>query len=95
MSESPLKVCSLNVRGLRSSSKKRKKIFDFVNNRPEQIIFLQETHSSSDTEKLWEKEFQGRIVFSHGENNSRGVAILLKGKLNDSVIDINRDERGK
>ena len=39
------------------------------------IIFLQETHSKIETENQWEREWGGKMLFSHGSRNARGVAV--------------------
>ena len=42
------------------------------------FTFLQETHSKKDSERQWKNEWGGEIIMSHGNPNSRGVAILFK-----------------
>ena len=51
-----------NVKGLQYT-KKRLKLFIFVNNKigPKSIIFLQETHSSVEIEKKWIDDFKDKI----------------------------------
>lgn len=39
--------------------------------------FLQDTHSSSDSEVDWKKEWEGNIILSHWSSVSRGVAVLF------------------
>ena len=84
------KLCTFNTNGLRIEVK-RKAIFDWLKQKHYDICFLQETHSCFDTYKRWELEWQGKIVFSHGETNSKGVAILFSKNIditiNDTVID--------
>ena len=41
------------------------------------ITFLQETHCSQKNEKQWIREWGGKIFFSNGTTQSRGVAILI------------------
>ena len=49
-------------------------------------MFLQETHSSKVTEKIWsDDEFDGDLLFSHGKTNSRGVLVGFYGNINYSV----------
>ena len=38
--------------------------------------FLQETHSTVKTEKLWRNEWGGSIFYCHGDSNDGGVCIL-------------------
>ena len=74
-------LLSLNVEGL-NDNKKRRKVFTWLHNQNADVIVLQETHSSPESENIWKKEWGGEIIYSHGSRNSRGVAVLLKSNLN-------------
>ena len=74
---SSLKVGSYNVNGL-GEKNKRKKVLTWLKNKPEDVIFVQETHSTCTTEKDWRNVWGGEIIFNHGTSNSTGVAILIK-----------------
>ena len=78
-----VKIVTLNVNGLRSSNDplKRRKMFKWLKINSFDIIFLQETHSDPTIEKIWQREWGGRALFSHGEIRSRGVAILFNPAL--------------
>ena len=71
--DSKLKFLSNNVNGLKSS-KKRNKMFEYFRDKVSnnEIIFLQETHSTEDALNKWWDGFQGQIFFSHGTTNSCG-----------------------
>lgn len=87
---------STNVRGL-GSDLKRKEIFIWLHNRNFDISFLQETHSTADTEKAWQHQwgFSNSIHFSHGTSDSRGVAIVFKRGV-DVIVDRTwRDRDGR
>ena len=71
---------SFNCRGLRNK-KKRLNIFHWLKTNHSGITALQETHTTSNDEQIWEKEWGGKIFFSHGWSNSSGVAILIPNKL--------------
>ena len=71
------KLVSLNVRGI-SNFLKRRMIFRWCLKKKTDFIFLQETHSKSDTETQWRNEWGGKITLSHGSPNSCKRAILLK-----------------
>ena len=45
-------------------------------------MFLQETHSSVETEKQWNGGFKGQLYFSHGKANSSGVLTGFYGNIN-------------
>ena len=83
-----LKILSLNVRGLNKTTKRRQ-IFR------SDVVYLQETYSSPQTINLWEAEWGGKIVESHGSSHSRGVMILFKHKINVSIDNVIRDENGR
>lgn len=60
---------------------KRRKLFKWMKVHRFDIIFLQETHSDPAIEKIWQREWGGRALFSHGDIRSRGVAILFNPAL--------------
>ena len=70
------KLLSLNVRGIRSSTK-RKTLFSWLAERKYDIVFLEETYSTIDIESVWRTQWQGKLYFSHGSNHSCGVMILV------------------
>ena len=88
-----LNIISLNVRGLRDS-KKRRIIFDFYRNRCH-VLCLQETHSTENDEDLWSAEWGKKIIYSHGTNTARGVAILINPKCNAKVVEHKTDNVGR
>ena len=76
-----IKFLSLNVRGL-SNFHKRRAIFSWCRKQKADLIFLQETHSTTERQDQWRKEWDASVLFSHGSTNARGVAILIKNSLN-------------
>ena len=89
---SALEIVSLNVRGLRDSGKRRV-VFNKLRSKCKGLILLQETHSTTDIEKVWSSEFGGNIIYSHGNTQSRGAAILIHNSVdidvNGSSVDCN------
>ena len=87
-------ISSFNCNGLRDN-KKRKSVFNWLKAKHSGIILLQETHSQDEDEQKWELEWGGKIIFSHGTSQSRGVAVLLpqglveKCKIKNTEIDEN------
>ena len=76
------KICivSQNVRGLRDAVK-RKKLMVYFKKIDVDVILLQETHSVQSDEAQWHREWGStNIFFSHGTNQSGGVATLIKPK---------------
>ena len=80
-----LNLFSLNVKGIRSTGKRRK-VLNWLNNKHSDIYFLQETHSTSNVEKYYKMNWSGNMLLSHGTNNSKGVAILFNKNLDYEVI---------
>ena len=72
-----IKFLSLNVRGL-SNFHKRREIFFGCMKQKTDMIFLQETHSTTERQDQWRKDWDAAVLFSHGSTNARGVAILIK-----------------
>lgn len=97
--ETGIKLASINVNGLRSQIingiPKRRKIFTWLKKLEIDVILLQETHSSFLDEKVWVQEWSGLGVFSHGENNSRGVGILIKPASGATISKVYTDENGR
>ena len=82
-----------NIKGLRSS-KKHVKMFQYFKNKTGHrgILFLQETHSLTVTEKQWHDEFKGQLYFFHRKTNLcflliafySSVTVAVKNQLNDN-----------
>ena len=71
------KMLSLNPEGIRSFQKREVLFHRFAKDKSD-IIFLQETYSTSEVENIWKSQWRGDIYFSHGSEHSRGVMILVK-----------------
>ena len=78
-----LKLLSFNARGLRDY-KGRRKLFAYFHTHKYDLMLLQETHSCQQTTFIGVAS--GAVIYlSHGDNNSRGVAILIKPTLSYSL----------
>ena len=99
-----VRICSLNVRGLRDALKRRS-LFNFYRKRCD-ILCFQETHSQESDERIWSAEWDGRIIWAHGITSSRGVMILFKKgigaqfsnvqhNINGRIISCDIDDNGK
>ena len=53
------KIGSFNCNGL-SNKQKKKLVLNVLKSKPEELFFLQETHSTPKTEKEWEKLWWGK-----------------------------------
>ena len=61
------------------------------------IIFLQETHSTTNCEKIWTNQWgsgKEKIYFSHGTSNSTGVFTTFREDLSYRVESTSRDLEG-
>ena len=57
-------------------------------------MFLQETHSSVETEKQWNDEFKDQLYFFHGKN-SRGGLTRFYGNINVVIKKQSNDKNGR
>ena len=90
-----LKVGSLNCNGL-GEKNKLQKVLTWLKKKQENILFLQETHSTIEAEDTWKKVWGGdQVYFSHGASNSTGVAILIKKNENIEVNEIHTICQGR
>ena len=89
-----IEITTLNVRGIKQNAK-HKEMWLYFNKMKADIIILQETHSVKEDEVVWNAEFDSKILYSHGESNARGVAILFKPKLNVQIAKTTIDKNGR
>ena len=89
-----LSVSTINVRGI-SNNFKRRKIFHYCHLKEFQIVYLQETHSVKNKEKMWRAQAGYKMYFSHGKSNARGVCIMINKKLPIKVVHIHKDDDGR
>ena len=87
------RIVSANVRGVTDKTK-REAIFDYFRKNAD-ILVLQETHSTVDCEKIWESEWGGKALYSHGSSASRGVAVFVIKKLAKYIQNIVIDNEGR
>ena len=90
-----IKILSLNVNGLRNY-KKRQTIFHWLKEQNADLYLLQETHCESTSDiNNWKAEWGGECFWSVGTNFSRGVATLVKPKLDIKISSTNSDRHGR
>ena len=72
-------------------------IFHWLKESHPGITLLQETHSVSSDEIEWQKNWEGKIIFSHGTSFSSGVALLIPKQLTSyfEIKDIITDQYGR
>ena len=84
------KIGSFNCNGMGNPSK-RNLVLNWLKNKPEQIICLQETHSTPQVETDWKNSWGGDIIFNHGTSNSTGIAFLVKPNAANLTINNHRN----
>ena len=89
-------IISFNVKGLRDY-KKRRKIFNYAKKQTTRngIVFFQETHSSREIENVWANQWGGKVIYSHGSNDSRGVLIAFREGLDIKIENEMKDTNGR
>ena len=80
------KVITCNVHGL-AEAKKRRQIFHYVKDKEADIVFVHETHSVKQKPRIWQAEWGGKIVFAHGQSNSKGVCIMFNPSAGIKIIE--------
>jgi len=88
------RLVSFNVNGIATDKTKRIAAFEYLKEKGD-IIFMQETHSTPETEKKWRKECDCESFFSHGKSNAGGVMIFVKNTLEFKVIEKISDAEGR
>ena len=73
---SNLKIRSLNVRGIQCKQK-RNLVFTELSKYQQDILLLQETHSTIFDEKHYKNKWGTNTFFSHGDSNSKGVCTII------------------
>ena len=89
-----LRLASLNVRGLKDPTKRRQ-IFQYCKEKQFDVILLQETHLQKEDEYFVRSIWGGDIFHSYGENNARGVAIMIRKETKVNVKDVKTDKLGR
>ena len=77
-----------------ANEKKRRAIFDF-HRKIVDILIIQETHSKPECEKIWENEWGGKIIFSHGTPAARGIGIFTSKEIYKQFSNIEIDIEGR
>lgn len=82
-----VKCLTLNVRGIRDRSKRRK-IFQWLEEQKCDVIFLQETFCTVDVKNDIERDWKGKIINAPSDSShSRGCMILFSKHSNCKIID--------
>ena len=89
-----LVICSLNVRGL-SNTMKRREIFRWLKTKKCAIFFPQEVHCSKDKEICWTSEWGYSAILSSLSSASAGVSILFNNNFSFLILKTVSDPKGR
>jgi len=85
----------MNTKGL-GDENKRVQVFSWLHNRPADIFFVQETHSTIESENKWKENWgNNNMFFSHGTSNARGVGIFFKNFCDMKINKEYHDDDGR
>ena len=59
------------------------------------LVFLQETHLEKNDSLLLQNDWIGRVLYSAGSSNQRGVAILIRKNFNVKIFKQQSNEEGR
>ena len=71
-----LKICSMNVRGI-TDSIKRKDVFNWLKDKNYSIYCLQDIHVGDKNKTAFEKDWGSEVIMSSKSPESRGVLFYL------------------
>ena len=91
---SSLLLITQNCNGLRNKIK-RQTCVSWFKKQKANFVLVQETHWSNDIENIIRKEWRGLTFFSHGSQNARGVAILIKNQCEIKINVEHKDHNGR
>ena len=89
-----IRTITLNANGL-SDKCKRTQLFRYLRLKEIDIACIQETHFTESKKKIIKNEWGGQVVYSNGESNARGVAILIAKKMKIDKIKSESDCNGR
>ena len=86
-------ILSMNCRGL-ADPKKRRDVMHFIRHKGFDIIFLQDTHLTTQTTQYFNTLWHGACYHSCFSNRSRGTSILINSSLQHTLVTYKTSECG-
>ena len=86
-------LLTLNINGLQNDNK-RIEIFQQLQNKKIDIVFLQEIHTTPETSKKWEKDWKEKF-FWHSGPKPKVSGVLFKENFNFEIINFETDSDGR
>ena len=59
------------------------------------LLIMQETHSTPEVENIWNKDWGGKALYSHGTSAARGIAVYATPQLFQKILNVNTDDEGR
>ena len=87
-----LKIASMNVRGI--GNNKRRETFNWLRNKQQSMIFLQEVHCTEATIDTWRSEWGYKALFSCFSSSPAGVCILFNNNFKFDILKTFSDSSG-
>ena len=88
-------MSQITLKEFRTPLKDSKFLVSLKNTSSNDVLFLQETHSSSTDKIKWKDELKEEFFFSHGKTNSCGIVIGYTGKRSCKLLQKENDENGR
>ena len=73
---------------------KWRSVYQYLKDKNLDIIFLQETHATKKTVKIWQNEWGKNWLLSYGNSTCKGTAILINPKCGYDITRIKNDIDG-
>jgi exonuclease III len=89
-----IKLVNQNCQGLKGNNKKRK-LATWLDKKHYDIVTIQEAHIEKKDLDEWKDVWKGKILYSCGSNNSRGVVTLISEHTDCEVIKQENDNEGR
>ncbi len=89
-----LNILSLNVNGL-NSAVKRTRVLEYLHRESISCALIQETHLKQSDVARFQNKYYKLMAFSCAQNKTKGVLVLVNGKLDLTVENLGGDEKGR
>ena len=87
-------LCISNIRGI-GNNNERRETFNWLRNKQQSIIFLQEVHCTEATIDTWRSEWGYKALFSCFSGSSAGVCILFNNNFKFDILKTFSDPSGR
>ena len=92
-SASALKIVSVNANSI-GKNPKRRQVLHFLKKKSPDLLFIVYTRIAKNIENIVKEEWNGEVVFSSFDSQSRGVALFIRKDLPIKILDKFTDDQG-